>query len=64
MTAFWTTYGSTILMGGLLLAAVVLIVIRLIRARRTGHSVTCGCGCKDCPGAAVCHSSERHTQNL
>lgn len=56
MAAFWTAYGSTMVVGGLLLAVVIGILVKLVRAKRTGKSVGCGCGCRDCPGASACYS--------
>lgn len=36
MTAFWAAYGSTIMVGGLLLAVVIGILVQLVRAKRAG----------------------------
>lgn len=46
---------ATILISGFLLAVVVLISAHLIRSKRSGKSVGCGCGCSECPSASLCH---------
>jgi hypothetical protein len=55
MLAFLSQNLPTIIIGLILAAAVVLILVKLIRDRKNGSSCNCGCGCKDCPSSAVCH---------
>lgn len=49
---------ATILVAALLLAAVALIVRKLVRDRRQGKS-SCGCGCEHCASAGLCHGQHR-----
>lgn len=44
---------GTWLVGGLLLALVVFIISRMIRDKKNGKSIQCGCDCKNCGGH--CH---------
>lgn len=44
---------GTWLVGGLLLALVAFIVSRMIRDKKNGKSIQCGCDCKNCGGH--CH---------
>lgn len=46
---------GTILIGGVLLAAVLLIVRYLLRQRKAGKS-SCGTGCAHCAMHGQCHS--------
>lgn len=48
---------ATILISAVLLAAVVFIVIRMVRDRRKGSS--CSCGCAGCPLRGKCHGENR-----
>lgn len=56
MLEFLTGNLATILVSIILLAVVGLIIRKLVRDRKKGKS-TCGCGCKDCPSASLCHPS-------
>ena len=54
MLDFLLHHGGTIAVGVLLAAAVCLIIIKMRRDRKKGRTA-CGCGCKDCPSANICH---------
>ncbi len=45
---------STIIIGILLLAVVVLIVKKMRNDKKNGKS-SCGCGCGGCASAGICH---------
>ena len=45
---------ATILVGGAVLALLVLIAVRRVRDRRRGKS-GCGCGCEGCAMRNMCH---------
>ena len=45
---------STIIIGILLLAVVVLIVKKMRNDKKSGKS-SCGCGCGGCASAGICH---------
>ena len=55
MMEFFTKFGPTLVIGGILLAVVAAIVIHLIRQKRSGG---CGCGCSDCPSKGICHPDQ------
>ena len=46
---------GTIVISLVLSLAVILVVIKLIRDKRTGRS-SCSCGCSSCAMAGTCHS--------
>ncbi|MBQ3390278.1 MAG: FeoB-associated Cys-rich membrane protein [Firmicutes bacterium] len=47
---------GTILVSALLIAAVAGIIISMIRKKRRGRSMVCGCGsCKACAMSGSCH---------
>lgn len=48
---------ATLVIGGLLLAAVAAIVVKIVRDRKKGKS-TCGCGCSSCPMGGACRSKK------
>ena len=48
----------TILVSAVVLAAVVAVVVKMVRDKRKGKS-SCSCGCSGCPGAAICHSHKK-----
>ena len=45
---------ATLLISAALAAAVVLVIIKMIRDRKKGRT-SCGCGCADCPMSGKCH---------
>ena len=45
---------ATLVIGGLLIAAVAAIIIHMVRNRKKGKS-SCGCGCSNCPMSDSCH---------
>lgn len=53
MLAWITENIATVIICGVLLAAVVLIVIGMVRGKKKGRS-SCGCGCASCPMSASC----------
>lgn len=57
MAAFFSEYLSTIIIGAIVLAAVVLILVNMIKDRKKGKS-SCGCGCANCPSSGMCHNSK------
>jgi hypothetical protein len=58
MLAFLIGNLATILVSLVLLAVVVLIVWNLLRKKKAGSSVGCGCGCSGCHSAAACHKDQ------
>ncbi|MCI5697537.1 MAG: FeoB-associated Cys-rich membrane protein [Clostridiales bacterium] len=47
-------YGN-IIVGGIILAAVIGIIAKLVRDKKAGRS-SCGCsGCSSCGSSAICH---------
>ena len=44
---------GTIIVGGVVLACVILAVRRILRNKKEGKSVQCGCDCNHCGGK--CH---------
>lgn len=55
MITFITENFATILISAVLLAVVVWIAASLIKKKRSGKAVGCGCGCDGCPSASICH---------
>ncbi len=54
----WITENlSTILVSAVLLAAVVAVILHLIRQRKQGKS-SCGCGCEHCAMHGRCHEKQ------
>ncbi|MDE6797299.1 MAG: FeoB-associated Cys-rich membrane protein [Ruminococcus sp.] len=47
---------GTVIIGLVLLAIVVLIVVRMIKDKKSGKS-SCGCGCEHCANSSVCHGN-------
>lgn len=45
---------STILVGGLVAALLVLVAVKMIQNKKKGKS-SCGCQCAGCPNAGACH---------
>lgn len=48
---------STIIIGAILLAIIVLIIVRMVGNKRKGKS-SCGCGCSSCSMESVCHKKK------
>jgi hypothetical protein len=46
---------STIVISAALLGLVGRVVYKLIKDKRSGKSLGCGCGCSDCPSDSACH---------
>ena len=46
---------ATIIICVVLIAAVALIVLRMVKNQREGKS-GCGCGCSSCPMSGSCHN--------
>ncbi len=55
MLQFITDNLANILIVAGLLAIVALIVANMVKKKKSGKSVGCGCGCDGCPGASICH---------
>jgi len=55
MLQFITDNLANILIVAGLLAIVALIVANMVKKRKSGKSVSCGCGCDGCPGSSICH---------
>ena len=53
----WITANiGTIIICAVLIAVVAAIVISMIKKKRQGKSMTCGCGhCAGCPMSGACH---------
>ncbi len=49
---------STLFVGAIMLVIVGLIVMKMIKDKRSGRSIGCGCGCKDCALSDKCHSKK------
>ncbi len=47
---------STIIIGLILLAAVVGIIVKMVRDKKKGRN-SCGCDCANCPSAGMCHKT-------
>lgn len=45
---------GTLLVGGIVIALVAAVVVKLRRDRKKGVS-SCGCGCDNCPSSGMCH---------
>lgn len=45
---------GTAVTGILLAAAVILIIRKMIKDKKAGKSVSCGCGCGSCPNSEFC----------
>ncbi len=46
---------GTLLIGAILLAVVALIIAKMVRDKKKGAAIGCGCSCKDCPSSSMCH---------
>lgn len=55
MLNFLISNGSTILVGAVVLAVIVLVAAKMIWDKRNGKS-SCGCNCGDCPSNGACHT--------
>ena len=47
-------YGGTVLVLAVVTLLVSALTIKLIKDKKKGKT-SCGCGCKNCPSAGVCH---------
>ncbi len=45
---------ATIIIALIAAAVIILALISVIKDRKNG-GCSCGCGCKDCPSAGMCH---------
>ena len=50
MLEFIMENGATLLISAILLAVVAMIVLNLIKKKKSGKSVGCSCSCDGCPG--------------
>jgi len=41
-----------------LAAVVALIVAGMVKKKKSGRSIGCGCGCEGCPSASMCHKQD------
>lgn len=57
MAAFFSEYLSTLVIGAIVFAVIVLIIAKMIKDRRKGKS-SCGCGCSNCPSSGICHNNK------
>ena len=55
MDAFFSENLSTIIIGLIIFAAVVMIIVNMVKNRKKGKS-SCGCGCSSCPSSDICHN--------
>lgn len=55
MLDFLTNNWSTILVGAIVLAIIVLIIAKMIRDKKN-HKSSCGCNCANCPSSGACHT--------
>jgi len=56
MLQFLSVNWGTMLVAAIVLAAVVLIIVKMITDKKAGESF-CGCDCKCCPNSEACHKS-------
>lgn len=54
MFEFFVNNLSTIFVGGLVVALILGVVIKMIKDKKKGKS-SCGCHCANCPSAGMCH---------
>ena len=54
MLDFLSNNWGTILIGGIIAVAVVLVIIKMYRDKKKGRS-SCGCNCSNCPSSGTCH---------
>lgn len=56
MGNFFSEHIGDIIVGGILLAIVVSIILKMIRDKKAGKS-SCGCGggCSGCASSSICH---------
>lgn len=54
---------STLIVSAVLIAAVIAIIVSMVRGRKKGKS-SCGCGCADCSLYSACHSGNSNSQNI
>ena len=55
MLSFITENLSTIIVGAVVAAVVVLIVLKLRKDKKKGTSCSCGSACSGCPSSGMCH---------
>ncbi|MBQ3552473.1 MAG: FeoB-associated Cys-rich membrane protein [Clostridia bacterium] len=48
---------GTIIVGGILILALILIICYMVRSKKEGKS-SCGCGCGSCPMGSSCKSKK------
>ena len=48
------SYLPTILVGAVVFGIIALVLIRVIRDKKA-HKGSCGCGCRGCASAGICH---------
>lgn len=49
---------GTVIVGLIVLAAIILIVAKMIKDKKHGKS-SCGCGCEHCANAPYCHGNKK-----
>lgn len=54
MISFLQTNISTIIVGLIVIAVIVLVIMQMHKDRKAGRSA-CGCKCAGCPNASLCH---------
>lgn len=59
MLTFLADNIGTILVSVILIAIVVLIVLKICKDKKKGKN-SCGCACKNCPSAGMCHQQANH----
>ncbi len=55
MIAFLMENLSTIIVALILAAVVVLVIRKMVRDKKAGHSCSCGGSCGCCPSSGMCH---------
>ncbi|MGI6193424.1 MAG: FeoB-associated Cys-rich membrane protein [Christensenellales bacterium] len=58
MLQFFSENLANILIVAGLAAIVALIVANMIKKRKSGKSIGCGCGCEGCPSSSMCHKKD------
>lgn len=48
---------ATLIVSGILIAAVTAVIVSMVRGRKKGKS-SCGCGCADCALHTSCHQKD------
>ncbi len=62
MLDFLQAYWGEIVVGTVIAGGVILAAAKLRRDKKRGKA-TCGCSCRNCPSAGICHQSSKITDD-